>query len=143
MKLRPPGFPMAVAIFAELLWFALPSLPQGSPPSGCLQVRSSSGWDDATNKWQLVPVDVSSQADTVSPDVREQRDSFWKAPLPGASYSANKLWGISSGVVQPVTAQEIHRASEGKAVIVGMSVTELVNRLPSMLPAELRKHAQN
>jgi len=52
------------------------------PPAQASQTHDlEADFADAANKWQLTAIDPKSQVDTVSPDVREQRDAFWKGPL--------------------------------------------------------------
>jgi hypothetical protein len=212
---------------------------------------------DAANKWQLTAIDPKSQVDTVSPDVREQRDNYWKGPLEfvrgtagafgamlpgtpaefpvqpgdvwviasfenfhvfeinndpeliysemnfrveqvfrqptnlslstgslvdvgitggrikstkgdvvspgwlkplkyglqlghkyliqflyepqGEVFIAGKRWDISSGKVAVEGSIESARAAQGKSAIAGMSVTDLVNHFPSILPDEAKK----
>ena len=44
-------------------------------------LHSAPDFSDAQNKWQLDPVDLGSQVDTVNPTLREERDAFWRKPL--------------------------------------------------------------
>jgi hypothetical protein len=34
-------------------------------------------WTSSHNQWQRIPVDISKQTDTVSPDVRAKRNAYW------------------------------------------------------------------
>ncbi len=54
---------------------------------------------NAANQWQLIAVDIKSQLDTVTPDERAQRNSYWKGPLEelrpppnGASFSSEGVY---------------------------------------------------
>jgi hypothetical protein len=45
--------------------------------------KGGTEWNTAANSWRLTPFDPKSQIDTVSPSVREQRNSYWKPILDG------------------------------------------------------------
>jgi hypothetical protein len=51
----------------------------------------------------------------------------------------NKDWDVSSGKVQPDDREEIYRAEHGRSAIDGMSLADLVNYLPSVLPDEPKR----
>jgi hypothetical protein len=40
--------------------------------------HTGTGWNSAHNRWQLTAVDLQSQVDTVSPEVRALRNTFWQ-----------------------------------------------------------------
>jgi hypothetical protein len=218
-----------------------------------LPKHSENSFAHAANRWQLTVIDPKSQADTVSPALRSQRNAFWKGPLEYASHFdnfgggthietepefpdgknsawviatfesfhvyavdpddqllytemnfrledvvkqsaslslsagmlvdadipggrvkttkgdivssqitpqqyflqlghkyllhlshqesggffwADKRWDLTSGKVQPDDVLEIHRNAIGKSSIAGMSVAELLNYLPSVLPED-------
>jgi hypothetical protein len=51
----------------------------------------------------------------------------------GGFFYAYTRWDISSGKVQPDGPVEIERANRGESAIAGMSVTDLIRYLPSLL----------
>jgi hypothetical protein len=61
----------------------------------------------------------------------------------GGFYWAAKRWDLSSGKVEPDGPLEIERAARGKSSIAGMSIADLVNYLPSVLPDEPRTDESN
>jgi hypothetical protein len=250
-----------VVLFSSTLclpWssFSQSSTPQNNAPLQSLADHHGVGWNTAANRWQLAAVDPSVQTDTVSPDVRAQRDAFWKKilePMRGAAgavgyysaggpefpvqpgdvwviakfegfhvfevnhdpeliytemnfrvdnvfrqpdmlsispgsfvdvglaggriisgdgkvdspgwlrpvrygvqpgrqyliqflyepkggvFLAGAHWDVSSGKVETEGAEESERAASGKSAIAGLSVAELVNRFPSILPDAPKK----
>jgi hypothetical protein len=84
MSARFPGPMFVTLLFLAGLSSGRPICAQDCP---CPPAQPSSPYDlaadfaDAANKWQLTVIDPKSQVDTVSPDVRQRRDAFWKPPL--------------------------------------------------------------
>ena len=50
-----------------------------------------------------------------------------------------KRWDITSGTVQPDDQVEVSRAARGASVLKGMSISDLINYLQSVLPPEPKK----
>ena len=63
--------------------------------------------------------------------------------MPGEFYWADKRWDVTSGKVQPDDALEVHRNAIGKSSITGMSVPEVINYLPSVLPDDSKSNDSN
>ena len=57
----------------------------------------------------------------------------------GGFYWAYKRWDLSSGKVKPDDPGEMYRAAHGNSSIDGMSVSDLANFLPTVLPDEPEK----
>jgi hypothetical protein len=57
----------------------------------------------------------------------------------GNFFIINKSWDISSGIVRPEDPREEDRAARGASTINGMSVNDLINYLPTVLPIEPKK----
>jgi hypothetical protein len=59
----------------------------------------------------------------------EEGDFFW----------GEKRWDLSSGIVKPDDPGEVYRAQHGNSLIDGMTVPDLIEYLPSVLPDEPEK----
>lgn len=83
------GARFRVSILVTLLFLAGSCVgrPISAQDCPCPSTQTSSthnleaDFADAANKWQFTAIDPKSQLDTVSPDVRQLRDAFWKRPL--------------------------------------------------------------
>jgi len=67
---------------------------QSHATSQSAALHSAPDFSDAQNKWQLEPADMVSQADTVNPTLREERDAFWRKPLEKYREMAKGNFGI-------------------------------------------------
>lgn len=63
--------------------------------------------------------------------------------VPGEFFWADKRWDVTSGKVQPDDSLEVHRNAIGKSSIAGMSVAELMNYLPTVLPDDPKGNDSN
>jgi hypothetical protein len=53
---------------------------QNTTPPQSVATRLDEIWRNAPNQWQRTPIDSTKQVDTVSPDVRALRNSYWMQP---------------------------------------------------------------
>jgi len=65
-----------------------PLWSQETPGLQRLPGHSDSSFANAANRWQLTATDPRSQLDTVSPEVRGERNAYWKGPLEAARGSS-------------------------------------------------------
>lgn len=82
------------------LGFRVPAQDNNSTALQRLPDHSGAGWNTAANRWRLTAIDPRSQIDTVSPQIRAQRNSFWNGPLQTAyDASVHSAASFSGGQV--------------------------------------------
>jgi len=92
---------LSVCLGSCVAWapFAYPQVPQKPAPD----------WTTAPDRWRLAPIDLSSEGDTVSPAVRDARNSYMLRRLRLMRFSGSMIvqYNFSQPDVSPPTKEEL------------------------------------